>query len=87
MLVPTGGPPTRGDGGRGRPPRRRKPVAWWKLGVGYAAGLAVIDLMDALDGMGSLLVMAVALGALGVAGWFWGFDSRDGGDWKPRRVP
>jgi hypothetical protein len=86
MLVPTDGPASRG-GDRGHPPRRRKPVAWWKLGVGYAAGLAVIDLMDVLDGMASLLVLAVALCALGVAGWFWGYDSRDGGDWKRRRVP
>jgi hypothetical protein len=40
-----------------------------------------------LRGMGSLLVIVGGLAGLGLAGWRWGVDSRDGRDWGPGGSP
>ncbi len=42
---------------------------------------------DRMHGMPSLLVLVAGFVCLGVAGWRWGADSRDGQDWGPGGVP
>ena len=37
------------------------------------------------SGTGGILVIAGSFALLGVAGWLWGVDTRDGADWKDRR--
>jgi hypothetical protein len=64
------------------------PTSWWQLVVALALFIVVLDVLQATRGMAALLVFAGALAALGLAGWRWGSDSRDGADWRrttPRR--
>jgi hypothetical protein len=63
-------------------PPRREPLAWWKLAVGLAGAIALIDLAQAVQGLAEMAVLVAGLAALGLAGWLWGADSRDGADWK-----
>jgi hypothetical protein len=54
-----------------------------RWGVLLAAGWlgAVLALAGFVDGPISVAVIAAGFGALGMAGWLWGADSRDGQDW------
>lgn len=58
-------------------------VAPWRLGLGLAAAIGLLALMDASPGAGGLVVFFLGLAALGVSGALWGRDSRTGGDWAP----
>ena len=85
-LVPTDGP----DGGAdstGPSVRRREPMAWWKLVVGLVGAIAVIDVAQAAEGLTEIAILVAALAALGLAGWLWGADSRDGADWTNAQRP
>ena len=60
---------------------RREPLPWWKLAVGLAGAIGLIDLAEAVQGVAEVAVLVAGLAALGLAGWLWGADSRDGADW------
>jgi hypothetical protein len=62
-------------------PLRREPLAWWKLAVGLAGAIGLIDLAQAVQGLTEVAVLVAGLAALGLAGWLWGADTRDGADW------
>jgi hypothetical protein len=47
--------------------------------------LVLLGIGQALGDVGFLVSLALVLGGLGWAGIRWGADTRDGGDWKPRR--
>jgi len=86
MLLPTNLPGRR-RGPLAATPAARKPVPWWKLTIGLALGIALISLLQAARGLAVVLILAGGFGVLGVCGWLWGYDSRDGADWKPFRRP
>ena len=68
-------------------PMVRGPVPWWKLTIGLALGIAVVSLLQVVHGIAIVLILAGGFAALGICGWLWGYDSRDGADWKDVRRP
>jgi hypothetical protein len=70
------------DANRNDTVRRRGPVAWWKITIGVAAGIALMDAAQAAHGIASLGILVTGLIVLGLLGWLWGYDSRDGADWR-----
>jgi hypothetical protein len=55
--------------------------------LALAGLIAVLGLLDDVPGWFALLLLTGSFGALGLAGWLYGVDTRDGRDWKPHRVP
>ena len=68
-------------------PPRREPLAWWKLAVGLAVAIGLIDLAQAVQGLAEVAVLVAGLAALGLSGWLWGADTRDGADWTDAPRP
>jgi hypothetical protein len=69
---------------RGMSRRHPGQASWWTfaiLVVLFVFGLSA----SSVPGMGGILMVAGSFALLGVAGWLWGVDSRDGADWKDRR--
>jgi hypothetical protein len=85
-LVRTDGPEG-GTDATGPRSRRREPLAWWKLVAGLVAAIALIDLAQAAQGLGEVAILVAGLVVLGMAGWYWGADSRDGADWTSAQRP
>jgi hypothetical protein len=85
-LVRTDGPEG-GTDATGPRSRRREPLAWWKLVAGLVGAIALIDLAQAIQGFAEGAVLVAGLAALGMAGWLWGADSRDGADWTNAQRP
>ncbi len=85
VLMPTNVP--RRGGPLATAPMARRPVAWWKLTIGLALGIALISLLQVVHGMAAVLILAGGFAMLGICGWLWGYDSRDGADWKNIRRP
>jgi hypothetical protein len=85
-LVPT---PRHGDrrDGPDRVPRPRPPVPWWKLVIGFAVALVTVAAVGSATGTAVIVILAVGFASLGVAGWLWGYDSRDGQDWRRSPPP
>jgi hypothetical protein len=54
------------------------------LAVGLAVMIAWLALLTRIHGPWSLLLVFGGFAALGLAGWRWGADSRDGSSWKRR---
>jgi drug/metabolite transporter (DMT)-like permease len=67
--------------------RRGLPVARWKLIAALGAAVGVVALAAGLGGWAGVAVVALGLAALGLAGWRWGVDTRDGADWDVRSAP
>jgi hypothetical protein len=61
-----------------------KPIARWQLIVAVLAFLGTLRLIFIADGLGSVLLFLLALAVLGAAARLWGYDSRDGADWRTR---
>jgi hypothetical protein len=79
-LVPTPPREHRRERRRRPPSHERAPVAWWKLVIGFASALALLGALGSADGIAEVMVLGAVFGALGLAGWLWGYDSRDGED-------
>jgi hypothetical protein len=62
-------------------------VPGWALAMIIGASIAFLSLMEAVSGMAKLIVFIAGFVALGLAGWAWGCDSRDGGDWRREQGP
>lgn len=68
-------------------PKRSGGVSLGQLAVGFVAMMGFLGLATRIRGLGGILVFAVALATLGLAAALWGYDSRDGKDWKTSRRP
>ena len=66
---------------------RQRPVGWLLLFVLFELWFATFVVAQHLRGMPSLVVITAGLVGLGLAGWRWGVDSRDGQDWGPDGRP
>ena len=75
------------SGGGSRRAARVHGVARWKLVIGFAASLVIVSLLRTVHGGAVVAVLAAGFAVLGLAGWLWGCDSRDGSDWKPVNRP
>jgi len=66
---------------------RRRPgeASWVTFAVLVVLFVFGLSTASGMSGIGGILVVAASFALLGVAGWLWGVDTRDGGDWKERR--
>jgi drug/metabolite transporter (DMT)-like permease len=67
--------------------RRGLPVARWKLMAALGVAVGVVALAAGLGGWAAVAVATLGFAALGLAGWRWGVDTRDGADWDVRSAP
>jgi hypothetical protein len=65
----------------------RRPLGWIWLAILFEVWFGTFVAADRMHGMPALLVLVGGFVALGLAGWRWGADSRDGQDWGPNRHP
>ena len=60
-----------------------RPVAFWRLALGYTAIMLAFEVADQVHGWATLAILGTAVTAFVFSGWRWGRDSRDGADHKP----
>ena len=60
-----------------------RPVAFWRLALGFAAIMAAFELADHAHGWATLAILGAGVAVFVFSGWRWGRDSRDGADHKP----
>jgi len=66
---------------------RQRPVGWVLLFVLFELWFATFVVAQHLPRMPSFVVISAGLVGLGLAGWRWGVDSRDGQDSGPDGRP
>jgi hypothetical protein len=54
-----------------------------QLGLVITGFIAFIALVEEVGGYAGVGLLLLGIGGIGVAALRWGFDSRDGRDWKP----
>jgi ABC-type transport system involved in cytochrome c biogenesis permease component len=66
---------------------RRHPgqASWITLAALVVLFVFGLSTGSSMAGIGGILMIAGSFALLGVAGWLWGVDTRDGADWKDRR--
>ncbi len=66
---------------------RRRPdeASWWTFAALVVLFVLGLSTASSMSGIGGILMVAGSFALLAVAGWLWGVDTRDGGDWKERR--
>jgi hypothetical protein len=69
-----------------RKAQSRTGISRTALLAGLAVALAWLGLLTAVHGLAVLAILGLGFAALGLAGWLWGADSRDGSSWS-RREP
>lgn len=65
-----------------RPPPRRREAPWWVPLVAALAVVAAMGYAARLGDWGPVVFLVVLFGAVAVTAAAWGFDSRDGMDWR-----
>jgi hypothetical protein len=70
---------------RGISRRRRDEASWFTFVVLVVLFVFGLSTAGSIHGIGGILMVAGSFALMGVAGWLWGVDTRDGADWKERR--
>jgi uncharacterized membrane protein len=60
-------------------------VPWWVLLSALFGWILLMRVAVSIADALVVVVLFLSFVFLGVAGWLWGADSRDGNDWKPTR--